>query len=88
MYCDLTRFNFNLFLQNQTYTIFKIFVASQYKASIVCLDISIAVSSAKLINSVLLFILISRRSLINIINNNGPNTVPCGTPQDILRSLL
>lgn len=50
---DFIRFNLNLFLQNQTYTLFKIVVTSQYKAYIVGLDISIAVSLAKLINSVL-----------------------------------
>lgn len=49
-----------------------------YKASIVCSDISIAVSSVKFINLVLVIISISKRSLLNKMNNKFPNTVPCG----------
>ena len=85
---DFSKFNFNLFLQNQIYTSFKILFASWYKLSIVSSDIRIAVSSAKLMNYLLLSIFIFNKSFIKKINNNGPKTVPCGTPQVISLALL
>jgi len=51
-------------------------------------DKKTAVSSAKLSISELELIFSFNKSFIKIINNKGPNTVPCGTPQHTLRESL
>lgn len=42
--------------------------------------IKMDVSSTKLNISVFKFVFILNRSFIQIMNNNGPSSVPCGTP--------
>lgn len=40
----------------------------------------------QIINKTLMSSNASRKSLINIINNNGPRTIPCGTPEVAVNS--